>query len=104
MENLQAIDVETGFGSIKVVGDDVTDCKIKADISAQAPTDEEAKQLANVRDAGVILYSTSRRPEQTIFSTTEAAPAEFDLNLGTPSLHEIMDLSRPRFYYMWLGY
>jgi hypothetical protein len=46
MTNLQAIDVETGFGSIKVVGGDVTDCRVKADISAQAPTDEEAKQLA----------------------------------------------------------
>jgi len=46
MADLEAVDVETGFGSIKIVGGDVTDCKIKAEIFAQAPTDEEAKQLA----------------------------------------------------------
>lgn len=64
---------------------------------------DTAKQLANIRDAGVILYSTSTRPEQTIFSPTSAElPLNIDMSLI--SIDEIFDLSRPRFYYMWLGY
>jgi DUF4097 and DUF4098 domain-containing protein YvlB len=46
MENLEAVDVDTAFGSIKISGGDGTDCKITAKISTQAPTAEEAKQLA----------------------------------------------------------
>lgn len=46
MADLTAVDVGTAFGSIKVVGGDVTDCRIKAKICAQAPNAEEAKQLA----------------------------------------------------------
>jgi len=46
MVDLEAVDVGTGFGSIKVVGADVTDCRIKANICAQAPSTEEARQLA----------------------------------------------------------
>jgi len=46
MENLKAVDVDTAFGSIKIVGGNGTDCKIIAKISTQAPTTEEAKQLA----------------------------------------------------------
>ena len=46
MAGLEAVDVETLFGSIKVVGGDVTDCRIEAKICARAPSAEEAKQLA----------------------------------------------------------
>jgi hypothetical protein len=46
MENLEAVDVDTAFGSIKIVGGDVTNCRIKAKICAQALNAEEAKQLA----------------------------------------------------------
>lgn len=64
---------------------------------------EEAKMLANIRDAGVILYTTSNSPEQNIFSQTAEAPS-INLDPQHLSLHTIMDASRPRFYYMWLGY
>ena len=46
MADIEAMDVDTGFGSIKVVGGDVTDCKIEAKICARAPNAEEAQQLA----------------------------------------------------------
>ncbi|HUT29995.1 MAG TPA: DUF4097 family beta strand repeat-containing protein [Sedimentisphaerales bacterium] len=46
MAELDAVDVETAFGSITVVGGDVAECRIKAEIFAKAPSDEEAKQLA----------------------------------------------------------
>ncbi|MHC4575272.1 MAG: hypothetical protein ACYS76_14260 [Planctomycetota bacterium] len=45
MAGLEALDVETSFGSITLVGDDVTECRIKAKIFAQAPSAEEAKQM-----------------------------------------------------------
>lgn len=37
---------ETSFGSITVTGADVADCNITAIISARAPTEEEAKEIA----------------------------------------------------------
>lgn len=40
------LDVETSFGSITITGADVTDCDITATITAQAPTEEEAQELA----------------------------------------------------------
>jgi hypothetical protein len=45
MAGLEALDVETSFGSIIIAGDDVTECTIKVKIFAQAPSAEEAKQL-----------------------------------------------------------
>lgn len=38
--------VETKSGSITVVGSDVADCNVTANITARATTDEQAKQLA----------------------------------------------------------
>ncbi|MHC4499507.1 MAG: DUF4097 family beta strand repeat-containing protein [Planctomycetota bacterium] len=46
MAGLEAVDVETAFGSIRVVGGDVAECKIKAEIFAQAASTAEARQLA----------------------------------------------------------
>ncbi|MHC4623712.1 MAG: DUF4097 family beta strand repeat-containing protein [Planctomycetota bacterium] len=46
MAGLEAVDVETTFGSIRVVGADVAECRIKAEIFAKASSDEEARQLA----------------------------------------------------------
>ncbi len=40
------LDVETSSGSIAVTGADVTDCDIVATVTAQAPTEEEAQELA----------------------------------------------------------
>ena len=37
---------ETSFGSVTVVGADVTDCNVTAKIFAQAPTEQEAQEIA----------------------------------------------------------
>jgi len=37
---------ETSFGSVTVVGADVTDCNVTANIFAQAPTEQEAQEIA----------------------------------------------------------
>ncbi|MBN1511432.1 MAG: DUF4097 family beta strand repeat protein [Phycisphaerae bacterium] len=41
-----AVDVDTQLGSVTVTGADVADCNIVAEIVARAPTQEEARQLA----------------------------------------------------------
>jgi hypothetical protein len=46
MAGLDTVDVETSFGSIRIVGDDVAECRMKAEIFAKASSDEEARQLA----------------------------------------------------------
>lgn len=40
------LDVETSFGSVTVTGADVTECDVTATITANAPTEEEAQELA----------------------------------------------------------
>jgi protease-4 len=65
---------------------------------------EEAKRLAKIRDAGVILYSTSTRPEQNIYSTTRAEGPKINVDASLISYREIMEMSQPRLLYMWLGY
>ena len=37
---------ETSFGSVTVTGGDVTDCRVTAEICVQAPTEEEAAEIA----------------------------------------------------------
>jgi protease-4 len=64
----------------------------------------EAMRLANIRDAGVILYSTSERPEQNIYSRTDAAAPQITLGFSGLSMDELLDAGRPRFYYMWMGF
>jgi hypothetical protein len=45
MAGLSALDARTSFGSVKISGGDVAECRIKASIFAQAPTGEEAQRL-----------------------------------------------------------
>jgi len=40
------LDVETNYGSITVIGGDVTECTVTAEICARAPSEEEAQELA----------------------------------------------------------
>ncbi|MFH1371200.1 MAG: DUF4097 family beta strand repeat-containing protein [Planctomycetota bacterium] len=46
MEGVERISVDTSFGDIKIIGADTNDCNVIAVITGQAPTAEEAKQLA----------------------------------------------------------
>lgn len=65
---------------------------------------DEAMALANIRDAGVILYTTSKKPDQNIFSATTAQAPDVNLNPMGVDFETLIDLSRPRLYYMWMGY
>ncbi len=47
---------ETTFGSIKVIGADVTDCNVTAKIVVQAPTEQEAQKIAE--QVQIILEQT----------------------------------------------
>jgi DUF4097 and DUF4098 domain-containing protein YvlB len=58
---------ETSFGSITVAGADVTDCNVTANIFAQAPTEQEAQELADqvqikLEQTGNILTVTAEKP------------------------------------------
>ncbi|HPM76980.1 MAG TPA: signal peptide peptidase SppA [bacterium] len=65
---------------------------------------DEAMTMANICDAGVILYTTSKKPDQNIFSATSAQAPEINLNPMGVDFETLVDLSRPRMYYMWMGY
>ncbi len=46
MAGLEQIKIDTSFGDVKITGSDTTQCSATAKINAQAPTIEEARQLA----------------------------------------------------------
>ncbi len=46
MAGVEQIKIDTSFGSVKITGADTTECKAIATINGQAPTLEEARQLA----------------------------------------------------------
>jgi len=46
MAGLEQIKIDTSFGSVKIIGADTTDCTATATINGQAPTLDEARQLA----------------------------------------------------------
>jgi DUF4097 and DUF4098 domain-containing protein YvlB len=46
LEASSTVVTKTSFGSITVVGSDVTDCNVTAKIFAQAPTEQEAQEIA----------------------------------------------------------
>jgi hypothetical protein len=81
MAGLEALDVETSFGSIKIVGDDVAECKIKVRIFAQAPSREEARELleeakVKAEPAGGILSITVEKPR---LGSNRCIGASFDI-------------------------
>jgi protease-4 len=65
---------------------------------------EEAKRLAKVRDAGVILYSTSRRAEQNIYSATRADAPQINVETFPLSYDMLMEMTQPKLMYMWMGF
>lgn len=65
---------------------------------------EEAKRLAKIRDAGVILYTTSKRPEQNIYSVTRAEGSNLDLNMSVIDYDKLLEMASPRLMFMWMGF
>lgn len=67
MESLKAVAVETCYGSITIIGQDTTDCNVAAEICAQAPTEREAREIAEkvkveFERVGETLEIKTRRP------------------------------------------
>lgn len=58
MADLDAVEAKTSFGSITITGADTTTCSIEARICAQAPSDEEAQQLAE--DTKIVVAPVGR--------------------------------------------
>ena len=46
MQGIEAIDIDTHFGSVTVTGAETGDCRIEAELTARAPSEEEAEQIA----------------------------------------------------------
>ncbi len=46
MGGIEAIDVDTMFGSVTVAGDETDECRIEAKLTARAPSNQEAEQIA----------------------------------------------------------
>lgn len=62
------VSVETNYGSITVNGADVSDCNVIAKITAQAPTQQEAQQIAEqvkieLEQVGDILNIKAKKPD-----------------------------------------
>jgi len=63
---------------------------------------DEAMRLANIRDAKVIMYSTSWRENTNIYSVkTDSVSPGFGFTDKLAS--SLIEQSRPSFLYMWLG-
>jgi hypothetical protein len=60
MQGIEAVDVDTLFGSVTVIGAETEDCRIEAKLTARAPSKEEARQIAErtkikIEPAGEVL-------------------------------------------------
>jgi hypothetical protein len=67
LDGVHALDVLSQSGSIPITGADVTDCNLVARVVAQAPTEEEARDLAErveivAQAAGTTLKIRSKEP------------------------------------------
>ncbi len=60
-----------------------------------------AMDEARIRDAKVLLYTRSRRNELNVYSNSLAKAPE--LKSPYPDMQTILDMSRPRLMYMWMG-
>jgi hypothetical protein len=46
MQGIEAIDVDTLFGSVTIIGAETSECQVEAKLTARAPSVEEAEQIA----------------------------------------------------------
>ncbi len=76
---------ETKAGSISVVGADVTDCNVIATITAQAPTEEEARELAEQVQIELEPVGTKLtvRAEQPHLKTNRSISVSFNIIVPT---------------------
>jgi DUF4097 and DUF4098 domain-containing protein YvlB len=68
MAGIEQLSVDTSLGDIKIKGADTNDCNVSAKITANAPTTDEAKSLAEqtkitLETKGKILFIRVQKPE-----------------------------------------
>lgn len=85
MAGLEQIKIDTSFGSVKITGADTTECSAIAKINGQAPTLEEAQQLAEqtkiTLDAeGKVLVFKVEKPST---NNNRSIGVSFDVTLPT---------------------
>jgi len=83
MEAGGTVDVETSYGSITVTGGDVTECRVTAEISAQAPSEKEAQELAEqvkieLEPAGKTLNIRAKKP---LLRNNRSISVDFDITV-----------------------
>ncbi len=68
LTGIEQLSVDTSYGDIKIKGADTNDCNVSAKITAQAPTTDEAKSLAEqtkitLEPQGKTLFVRAQKPE-----------------------------------------
>jgi len=86
MAKLEQIKIDTSFGNVKITGaDDTTECTVTATINGQAPTLDEAKQLAEqtkitlVTEGKVLVFKV----EKPTLSNNRSIGVSFDVTVPT---------------------
>lgn len=77
------LDVETSYGSITVIGSDVTECTVTAEICARAPSEEEAQELAEavkiqLESVGKTLKVRAKKPR---LKNNRSISVDFDITV-----------------------
>ncbi|UCF00239.1 MAG: DUF4097 family beta strand repeat protein [Planctomycetota bacterium] len=83
MEAGGTIDVETSYGWITVSGGDVKECRVTAEICAQAPSEEEAQELAEqvkieIETLGKTMKIRAKKPR---LKNNRSISVDFDITV-----------------------
>jgi protease IV len=66
---------------------------------------DEALSLANIRDAEIIMYTTSDRADRNMYTQSSTEAQEIPtFSMGQISAEKLLELARPRMMYLWLGH
>ena len=83
MAGLKQIKIDTSFGNVKITGADTTECSVTAEINGQAPTLDEARQLAEqtkitlAADGKVLVFKI----EKPTLSNNRSIGVSFDVTM-----------------------
>jgi DUF4097 and DUF4098 domain-containing protein YvlB len=83
MQGIEAIDVDTMFGSVTVTGTEADDCRIEAKLTARAPSVEEAKQIAQQTEIKIEPEGTALKifVEHPHLKSNRSVGVSFDITM-----------------------
>jgi hypothetical protein len=85
MAGIERIKIDTSFGNVKITGADTTECNATAKINGEAPTSEEARQLAEqtkitlVTEGNILVFKV----EKPILKNNRSIGVSFDVTVPT---------------------